>query len=311
MEPSAALTEAAPKAASSRFWEILPSVDLFQQIFTVDTIIKLARVVLALVMGLILVGLVLSILKKVTGRNKNLDSRTGGLILKVVRYIGLAFIVINTLNAADVNLSALLGAAGIAGIALGFAAQTSVSNFISGFFIVSEKTFAQGDVIKVDGTSGLVYSIDAMSVKLRTFDNQLIRIPNETLIKSNVANITRFPVRRLNMDILVTYATDLERTRTILMDIAANSHNALRNPEPLFMVTGFKESGVGIFFGVWYATEEWFDGNNDMYIAVKKRLETEGIEFAFPSMTIYPSSGSLMMDVKTGPQPRRKKPSYS
>jgi small-conductance mechanosensitive channel len=305
MEPNTAVAESTPGAASSRFWEILPSVDLFEQVFTVDTVIKLARVGLALVLGLIFVGLVLSVLKKMT--SKNMDVRTGGLILKVTRYLGLAFIVISTLNAADVDLSALLGAAGIAGIALGFAAQTSVSNFISGFFIVSEKTFAQGDVIKVDGTSGLVYSIDAMSVKLRTFDNQLIRIPNETLIKSNVANITRFPVRRLNMDILVTYDTDLERVRSILMEIAAASYNALRNPEPVFMVTGFKESGVGIFFGVWYATEEWFDGNNDMYIAVKKRLETEGIEFAFPTMTVYPKPASVIPAKRAGPLASGKK----
>jgi small-conductance mechanosensitive channel len=127
-----------------------------------------------------------------------------------------------------------------------------------------------------------------MSVKLRTFDNQLIRLPNETLIKSKVANITRFPVRRLNMEILVTYGTDIERVRTILMELVAACPNALRNPEPLFMVTGFRESGIGLLLGVWFATDEWFDGNNAMYIAVRKRFDAEGIEFAYPSMTIFP-----------------------
>ncbi|GAB1456965.1 hypothetical protein MASR2M48_22730 [Spirochaetota bacterium] len=191
----------------------------------------------------------MSILKKFT--KKRLDARSGGLVVKLAQYLGFAFIAINALDAANVNLSALLGAAGIAGVAIGFAAQTSVSNFISGFFIVSEKTFVLGDVISIDGTSGLVYSIDAMSVKLRTFDNQLIRIPNETLIKANVSNITRFPVRRRQRaDILFTYDCDLERIKTVLMDIATKSPNALKNPEPAFMVTGFKDSGVGVFFGV-------------------------------------------------------------
>ena len=293
MEPSTAAAETISKsvAPSFRFWEIIPTDTLFGQVFTLDTVIKIARVAFALVFGLIFVGLVITVLKKIT--SKRMDARTSSLVVKIAQYLGFAFILVNALDAAQVNLSALLGAAGIVGIALGFAAQTSVSNFISGFFIVSEKTFAQGDVINVDGTTGIVYSIDAMSVKLRTFDNQLVRLPNETLIKSKVSNITRFPVRRLNIDILITYDTDIERARSVLMEVARACPNALRNPEPVFMVTGFKESGVGIFLGVWFATDEWFDGNNSMYIAVKKRLDAEGIEFAYPSMTIYPKQAEL------------------
>ena len=230
MDPIATIAEAAPQTAApvSRFWEIFPSSSLFGQLFTVDTAIKAARVALALVLGLVFVGLVITVLKKIT--SKRMEARTGGLVVKVAQYLGFAFILINTLEAAKVNLSALLGAAGIAGIAIGFAAQTSVSNFISGFFIVSEKTFAQGDVIKVGDTSGIVFSIDAMSVKLRTFDNQLIRIPNETLIKSNVANITRFPVRRLNIDILVTYETDIERARGVSWMLRPSARTLSRIP---------------------------------------------------------------------------------
>jgi len=280
--PLEAVTESGPV---SRFWEIFPTDNVLEQFFTIDTAIRIARVGIVLVLSLILVGLVVTIIKKTV--LKRMDSRTGGLIIKVMQYLGVAFVVLNTLDAAQFDLSALLGAAGIAGIALGFAAQTSVSNFISGFFIVSEKTFAQGDVITVEGTTGIVYSIDALSVKLRTFDNQLIRIPNETLIKSNVANITRFPVRRLNIDLLVTYDMDIGRVRDILFDVASKTRNALKNPEPLFMVKNFGESGVGLFFGVWFATDEWFDGNNEMHLSIKTRFEAEGISFAYPTMTIY------------------------
>lgn len=286
MEPA---TELTPTTLPSRLREILPSGELFEQMFTLDTIIKIARVGLSLILGLLFVGLIVQIVKKLA--HKRMDSRSGGLIVKVTQYLGLAFIAINTLDAANVNLSALLGAAGIVGIAIGFAAQTSVSNFISGFFIISEKTFAQDDVIKVDGTTGIVYSIDALSVKLRTFDNQLIRIPNETLIKANVSNITRFPVRRLNLNIVVTYDSDIERVRDIVLDEVDHNPNALKNPEPVFMVSKLGDNGIELFFGVWFATNEWFDGNNDVYIAVKKRLDAEGVEFAYPTLTVYQKKG--------------------
>ena len=64
-------------------------------------------------------------------------------------------------------------------------------------------------MLNVDGTVGVVHSVDALSIKLRTFDNQLVRIPNEILIKAKVTNITRFPARRLNIDLSVVYGTDI------------------------------------------------------------------------------------------------------
>jgi small-conductance mechanosensitive channel len=273
----------APRVAS--IFDLLPDNGLVGHIFTVDTALRIIQVFLTIFLGLILVGLVVSILKRVT--KKRFDVRTSGLIIKITQYLGLALIAINAFDVARVDLSALLGAAGIAGIALGFAAQTSVSNFISGFFLISEKMFAPGDVLNVDGTVGAVLSVDALSIKLRTFDNQLVRIPNETLIKTNVFNITRFPARRLNMNILITYDSDIEQTKAVLLDTVAKNRDILMNPEPLFFVKGFAENGVELLLGVWIASTDWVNANNSIHIDVKKRLDSEGIKFAFPTRTIY------------------------
>ena len=278
---------AVPKAEETGSWlrTLVAPDSAFGRIFTFDTVLKLTRVGLTIVIGFVLVGLVMSILKHFA--RKRLDSRSSGLVIKLAQYLGLALIAINALEAAEIDLSALLGAAGIVGIALGFAAQTSVSNFISGFFLMSEKTFAVGDVVNVDATTGIVYSIDALSVKLRTFDNQLVRIPNETLIKTNVTNITRFAARRLNIRLTITYADDIEKARTVLMEAAAANEGVLRQPEPLFMVQSFGKDGIELLFGVWVATSDWVDANNSMYIDVRKRFEAAGISFAYPTMTIY------------------------
>jgi small-conductance mechanosensitive channel len=266
-------------------FDLIPDSGLVGHLFTMDTAIRIIQVFLTIFLGLILVGLVVSILKRVT--KKRFDVRTSGLIIKITQYLGLALIAINAFEVARVDLSALLGAAGIAGIALGFAAQTSVSNFISGFFLISEKMFAPGDVLNVDGTVGVVLSVDALSIKLRTFDNQLVRIPNETLIKTNVFNITRFPARRLNMNILITYDSDLEKAKAVLLETVAKNRDILMNPEPLFFVKGFAENGVELLLGVWIASTDWVSGNNSIHIDVKKRLDAEGIRFAFPTRTVY------------------------
>jgi len=120
------------------------------------------------------------------------DTHQEILVRRVVFYGVAGLFVASALSDLGVDLSILLGAAGILTVALGFASQTSASNIISGLFLIGEKPFAVGDVIRVSGTVGEVISIDLMSVKLRTFDNLFVRIPNETMIKTEVTNLMRF-----------------------------------------------------------------------------------------------------------------------
>ena len=138
---------------------------------------------------------------------------------KAVKYILFLFCAFYLLGIFGVKLTALLGAAGIAGIAVGFAAQTSFSNIISGFFFLSEKTVKVGDYITVDTIAGTVDSVDLLSVKIHTPDNQLVRIPNETIIKSNLQNSTYFPIRRLSVSVSVAYDTPLEKAAELLLQV--------------------------------------------------------------------------------------------
>lgn len=287
MDVTTALADA-PAAAqgSSGVLEFLHLDTVAGMIFNIESATKAIQIALMILVGLIVVGIVVTLIKKISG--KRMDSRTGGFLVKTVQYAGFALILINAFKIANIDLSALLGAAGIAGIALGFAAQTSVSNFISGIFLMYEKTFAEGDVVTVDDTTGVVFSIDALSVKLRTFDNRFVRIPNETLIKTNVINVTRFPLRRQNIKLTVTYDTDIELARTVLMQTAEANPGVLRKPEPFFMVQSFGANGIDLFLGVWFANPDWEQANNGMYVDIKKNFDAAGIEFAYPTMTVYP-----------------------
>jgi small-conductance mechanosensitive channel len=266
--------------------KLLDMDEILGKIFNLESATRAIQIALMVLIGLIVVGIIVTLIKKLSG--KRMDSRTGGFIVKTVQYAGFALILINAFKIAKIDLSALLGAAGIAGIALGFAAQTSVSNFISGIFLMYEKTFAEGDIVTVDDTTGVVHSIDTLSVKLMTFDNRFVRIPNETLIKTNVINVTRFPLRRLNIKLTVTYDTDIERARKILMETAAANPGVLRKPDPFFMVQSFGANGIDLFLGVWFANSDWEQANNGMYLEIKKNFDAAGIEFAYPTMTIYP-----------------------
>ncbi len=251
------------------------------------TALKLAGI---LVLGLVVVRIAVGVTRRLT--RKTVSPRTSEILIKLVRYTGFFLVAVNLANAAGLDLSALLGAAGIAGIAIGFAAQTSISNLISGIFLLTEKAYAVGDVLDVGGgTVGIVDSIDMLSVKLKTFDNRLVRIPNETLVKSNITNVTRYPIRRLNINVSVTYRDDIEKARRILQEAADANPWILRSPGPLFLVEGFGESGVNLFFGVWFAKDDFVDAKNSMYIEIKKRFDREKVDFAFQTLTVYQKKG--------------------
>jgi small-conductance mechanosensitive channel len=218
---------------------------------------------------------------------KKISAQQGMIFSKVFLYSGLAIIIMSILYNLNFKLAPLLGAAGIVGIAIGFASQTSVSNIISGFFLMAEKPFEVNDIITIGDKTGIILSIDLLSIKLRTFDNKFVRIPNETIIKSEVTNVTRFPIRRIDLDIGVAYKENIARVKAILLDIASKNPLCLNNPKPLILFKGFGNSSVDLQLLVWAVKEEWLSVKNSIFEEIKKRFDQEGIEIPFPHLSIY------------------------
>lgn len=222
----------------------------------------------------------------------------GMLAGKVVFYTGLSILVITIMGQLGLSLAPLLGAAGIVGVALGFASQTSVSNIISGLFLIAEQPFKVDDIITVNGTTGVVISIDVLSAKLRTFDNQFVRIPNETLIKTEVRNLTRFPIRRYNAAVSVAYKEDISQVREILIDVAEKNEYALSEPTPLIVFEAFGASSIDLLFLVWAPVTEYLQLKNTLQEEIKARFDEEGIEIPFPHVSLYSGSATKAIPIE-------------
>lgn len=235
-------------------------------------------------------------LRKVCG--KKLSPQQSMIVSKVFLYTTITIIVISVIHELGFSLTPLLGAAGIVGIAVGFASQTSVSNIISGFFLIAEKPFQVGDVIQVGSTTGAVLSVDFLSIKLRTFDNQFVRIPNETLIKSEITNKTRFPIRRADVKVSVAYKEDLDRVKELLQKIAYSNPLCLQEPEPLIMFLGFNSSSIDLQFSVWSERSDFLNLKNSIHEQVKAMFDAEGIEIPFPHVSIYSGKVSEPFPIK-------------
>jgi small-conductance mechanosensitive channel len=226
------------------------------------------------------------------GRNtrKKLSPQAAMLLRKGLFYIGSMIIILTVLHQLNFKMGALLGAAGIVGIAIGFASQTSVSNIISGLFLISERPFEVGDLIRVGDTTGIVMSIDLMSVKLKTFDNQFVRLPNEDLIKTQVNNLTHFPIRRLDVHVGVAYKEDINHVKRVLAGIAKDNPRCLDEPEPLILFQDFGDSALEFLFAVWCTKGDYLTLKKVIRQDIKERFDAEGIEIPFPHRSLYTGS---------------------
>jgi len=258
-----------------------------ERILTAQNMERAIRLLLVLVGGYLLMKLCLAVVRRLA--RKNLSHRIAEILEKVVKYGGVVLITVNASEVMGIDLSAVLGAAGIAGIAVGFAAQTSISNIISGLFLFSEKSFEVGDVILIDAFSGVVESVDLLSVKIRTFDNKLLRVPNETLIKANIINVTRWPERRMDIAITIPYGHDLARVEKEFRDAVASVPYALQEPPMLYMVNGLEPNGISILMGIWFKKDDFASLKNSLLPAIVSALDLLGVRPAVQAIRIEES----------------------
>jgi len=135
-------------------------------------------------------------------------------------------------------------------------------------------------------------------VKIKAFDNRYIRIPNEKLLGSELTTITRFPIRRLDINLGVAYKTDVNHLKSVLREIAAANPYCLDEPEPLIVFTNFGDSALEFLFGLWFYKTDYLNLKNSIMQEIKERFDREEIEIPFPHLSLY--SGSV-----TDPMPIR------
>jgi len=260
------------------------------------TIEKFIRIVFILIIGISSIQMIAFMLRR--SLRKQLSPQRMMLITRTVVYTGYTGLVLIVVKEFNYDLTALFGAAGVVGIVIGVASQTSIGNIISGLFLVGEKSFEMGDVVKIGEKTGTVYSIDLLSIKIKTFDNLLIRIPNQSVISSELTNVTRFPIRRLDFQIGVAYKEDLRKVKSVLENVARNNPLCLEEPEPYILFQSFGDSSINITFGVWFEKANYTAVKNSVFIEIKETFDREGIEIPFPHVSVYAGEASKPISVK-------------
>jgi len=263
---------------------LLDMHSLLQQYITPDRISQGVRVLLILLIGFPILKIITKVISKLI--HNRLSPQAEMLIKRSVFYTGIMILLVSVLNELGFKLSALLGAAGIFGIAIGFASQTSVSNIISGIFLISERPFSIGDTIQVGTTVGEILSVDLLSVKLRTVDNRFVRIPNEDMIKTPIINVSRFDRRRLDLILKVSYKEDLGKVLAILTEIVNSNPLALKDPAMSVALDNLVAPMADISINIWCERANYGSLKHQILMSIVERFDKEGIVLPMPALHV-------------------------
>jgi len=253
--------------------------------FTAETLEKIIRIAVILAVGVAIIYFIAFLVKRLLPQKWSRQRKM--IINRAVQYTGFITLFLIVISELEINLAPIFGAAGVIGLVIGVASQTSIGNIVSGFFLVSEKSFEIGDVVQLGDKTGTVFSIDLLSIKIRTFDNLLIRVPNQTVISSELTNLTRFPVRRIDTLVSVAYKEDLNKVKSILENVTKQNPLCLDEPEPVIIFQNYGTSGIDITLGVWVERTNFLKVKNAVFMEIKEAFNKEGIEIPFPHISLY------------------------
>jgi small-conductance mechanosensitive channel len=191
------------------------------------------------------------------------------------------------LSLLGVNPAGLLAAGGIAGIVIGFASQSIVSNLISGVFLIIERPINIGDQVAIGESSGFVEDISIISTTIRKYDGLYVRIPNEKVFTTSITNYVAHVVRRLEYVIGIRYSDDADKAIRIIKNVLDLIPLTLKKPEPQAFVDNLGDNAVNIFVRFWVPATEWYPVKMELLWKLKIALEKEGIEVAFPQRVLW------------------------
>lgn len=225
--------------------------------------------------------------QKAASRSKSFSSLLSEFLVLSARRLVLFIGLFVGLSALEVNIGPVLAVIGAAGFVIAFALQNSLSNFASGILMLIYRPFDTGNVINVAGTLGKVESMNLLSTQLRTPDNQLVIVPNNSVWGDVITNVTGITQRRVDMVFGIGYNDDADKAQQILEEIVSGHERVLKEPEAVVKLHELADSSVNFICRPWTRPDDYWNVYWDITREVKRRFDAEGISIPFPQRDVH------------------------
>lgn len=249
--------------------------------------ILLAAIIL--VLGFFIAAAIRKLSKKLIGKisaHATLNNLFASIIY--ITFIGITLFVVLSILQLDKAVTSILAGAGIIGLALAFAFQDIAANFISGIFISFRRPIRIGDVVKVGDYMGKVMDINLRDTIVKTFQGQMVIIPNKNVFQNPIENYSLLGKRRLDLTVGVSYDADLEYVQSITLEALKDIKGLTTDP----ITMGYKEfadSSINYVVRIWIQNPEQYEYwavRHAVILAIKKAYDQNGISIPFPIRTL-------------------------
>ncbi len=210
------------------------------------------------------------------------------LVDRIYRGAMMIFGVVMAAGQVGIDVAAALAGIGIAGVAVGFAAQDLLANMIAGFVIMSDKPFKVGDFITVDDQYGSVTDITLRSTRIRTNRNTYVVLPNRSIIDTMLINHTKNGETRVDVPLGIAYKEDIPTARKVLLEAVKGLDGVLETPAPAVAVVALGNSSVDLQVRVWiHGTANEVPISSNVLETSKLALDAAGIQIPFPHLQLF------------------------
>lgn len=186
--------------------------------------------------------------------------------------------------------SSITAAIASLGVTIGLALQGSLSNIAGGIVLLVMHPYRVGDEIEIEGNTGTVEDIKLFYTYLRTSDNKLIVIPNSTAANDEIINYSTKPTRRVDLIFSISYDSDYETAKALIIDCVKGLGHALEDPAPFVGMEAHAQSSVDVIVKYWVPTDVYYDSRYMMREAVKLAFDANGIEIPYPQLEVHTKS---------------------
>lgn len=238
--------------------------------------------------GVILARIVSALVRRVLSRTPT-SEHASRLVARFSAYAIVVFAFIYALNSVNVPVAPLLGALGLVGIALAFAFQDMLENFIAGLGMQLRRPMRPGDEVMTNEYEGVVRDITLRTVQMTTFDGETVYLPNAMVWKNPILNATDRPTRRTMLTVGVAYGTDLDRAKSVLEAATAAVDGVLEGPQATARVLQFGESSIDFAVHFWHRPQmaQVWQVRDEVARSIKRHLDAAGIEIPFPQRVLH------------------------
>ena len=251
-----------------------------------EYIFKIILALLILCIGTKIVKMFIKALDKARSYS-GLDASVRSFLNSFIKILGNAVVFIAAATTLGVPATSFVTILASCGLAVGLALQGSLSNLAGGIMILVFKPFELGDYIVCSGNEGTVKDINILYTKLTTPDNKVITIPNGTLSNSAVVDVTANDTRRVDINISVSYDSNIKEVLDMLTTIGNNCSVKLDEPAPIAVIKGYCDSGIDVSLRLWTKTEDYWTATFEINEVIKAKIDEKKLDIPYPQMDVH------------------------